>query len=207
MKITITKLIGFLLALSLTSAFPALARGAASSLDRLQAQQNVIALSTAEEDTLLFMREEEKMARDVYLVLYKTWKKAVFNNIAASEQQHMDAILKKLNLFGLPDPVLPKIGNFTNTDLQILYDQLIAQGKLSYKDALTVGATIEDMDIRDLQLAIEATNNLGLKITYQNLMEGSKNHLRAFVGQLRKQGLDYSPQYIEQALFDAILEV
>ncbi|MEQ1528000.1 MAG: DUF2202 domain-containing protein, partial [Methylococcales bacterium] len=143
-------------------------------LRQASAGANVTVLSAAEQDTVLFMREEEKMARDVYLTLYKTWKKPVFNNIAASEQRHMNAILKKLNLFGLLDPVLPKIGHFTNTDLQILYDQFITPGKLSYKDALAAGATIEDMDIRDLQAAIAATDNLRLKTTYQNLLEGSK---------------------------------
>jgi len=207
MKTNATKLIGLILALSLFSAYPVLARGPAAGSYRLQSQQNATVLSEAEEDTILFMREEEKMARDVYLTLYKTWKKAVFNKIAASEQKHMDAIRKKLNLFGLPDPVLPNIGRFTNTDLQILYDQLITQGKQSYKDALVAGATIEDMDIRDLQTAIAATNNLKLKTTYQNLLEGSKNHLRAFVNLLQKQGFEYSPQFIDQALFDAILGI
>jgi hypothetical protein len=70
-----------------------------------------------------------------------------------------------------------------------------------------VGATIEDKDIMDLVAAIKATNNLSLKTTYENLLEGSKNHLRAFVGLLRKQGMDYAPQFIDQALFDAILGV
>jgi len=207
---TTTKLIGFALALSLSSAFPALARGPSSGSGGLRTQQtvqNLTPLSTAEEDTLLFIREEEKMARDVYLTLYKTWKKAVFKNIAASEQKHMDAVLKKINLFGLTDPALPGVGRFTNPDLQALYDQLIAQGKLSYIDALRAGATIEDVDILDLMIAIEATSNLALKTTYENLLEGSKNHLRAFVGLLQNQGIEYNPQYIDQALFDAILGI
>lgn len=208
---TTTKLIGFTLALSLSSAFPALAGGPTSSgsggLRTQQTLQNLTQLSTAEADTLLFMREEEKMARDVYLTLYKTWKKTVFKNIAASEQKHMDVVLKKINLFGLTDPALPGVGRFTNPDLQALYDQLIAQGKLSYIDALRAGATIEDVDILDLMIAIEATSNLALKTTYENLLEGSKNHLRAFVGLLQNQGIEYNPQYIDQALFDAILGI
>ncbi|MFA5924105.1 MAG: DUF2202 domain-containing protein [Methylococcaceae bacterium] len=204
---TTTKLIGFALALSLSSAFPALARGPSSGSGGLRTQQNIAVLSAAEEDTLLFMREEEKMARDVYQTLYKAWKKPVFKNIAASEQKHMDAVLKKINLFGLTDPALAGVGRFTNMNLQALYDQLIAQGKLTYIDALRAGATIEDVDIRDLMIAIEETNNLALKTTYENLLEGSKNHLRAFAGLLQKQGIKYSPQFIDQDLFDAILGV
>ena len=119
----------------------------------------------------------------------------------------MDAILKKIKLFGLTDPSLLGIGSFTNPDLQELYSQLIEQGRLSYNDALTAGATIEDKDILDLMNAIKGTKNLALKTTYQNLTEGSKNHLRAFVGLLKNQGLEYTPQFISQDLFDAILRV
>ena len=57
------------------------------------------------------------------------------------------------------------------------------------------------------QAAIEATSNLALKTTYENLLEGSKNHLCAFAGLLQNQGIEYNPQYIDQALFDAILGI
>jgi hypothetical protein len=119
----------------------------------------------------------------------------------------MDAILKKIKLFGLTDPNSSKIGSFINPDIQELYNELIYQGRLSYNDALTVGATIEDRDILDLMNAIKGTKNLALKTTYQNLLEGSKNHLRAFVGLLKNQGIEYNPQFISQELFDAILGV
>ena len=50
------------------------------------AQSTAVTASLSEEDiaNLTLMREEEKMARDVYLNLYKRWKKPVFNNIASS---------------------------------------------------------------------------------------------------------------------------
>ena len=207
MKTTTKKLIGFALILSLLSAFPALAREPSSEASRLQTQQSVTTLSETEQKTLLFMREEEKLARDVYIVLYKSWNKNIFKNISSSEQQHMDAILKKIKLFGLTDPNSSKIGSFINPDLQELYNELIYQGRLSYNDALTVGATIEDRDILDLMNAIKGTKNLALKTTYQNLLEGSKNHLRAFVGLLKNQGIEYNPQFTSQELFDAILGV
>jgi len=38
---------------------------------------------------LRFMREEEKLARDVYLKLFDTWKLTVFSRIARSEQRHL----------------------------------------------------------------------------------------------------------------------
>ena len=199
----IKKTLSYALVLSLCCAFPVMARGPGAG----QNTQTSPSLSAAEQDTLLWIREEEKLARDVYSTLYKVWKVRVFTNIAASEQRHMDALLKKIELYGLVDPALPQVGVFSQPEMQALYNELLAKGKLSKIDALIVGATIEDMDIRDLLDAIASTNNLGLQATYQNLLEGSKNHLRAFVGLLQNQGVDYEPQYIDQELFDAILGV
>ena len=63
-------------------------------------------LDPAEESTLLYMREEEKLARDVYIALDQSWSEPVFENIAESEQRHMDTVLAKLNFFGIDDPVV-----------------------------------------------------------------------------------------------------
>ncbi len=198
------------LLLGLFASLPLMAKGPmhGAQTHRVTAPIQQVAPLTADETRdLLWVREEEKLARDTYMSLYKIWGAVVFKNIAASEQKHMDAILKKLNLFGLPDPAQAEIGLFTDQNLQSLYGQLNTQGRQSIVEALRVGATIEDMDIRDLMNAVDATSNLALKTTYQNLLEGSKKHLRAFVGLLRAQGSDYSPQFIDEALFDAILGV
>jgi hypothetical protein len=196
----IVKLIVTTGVLSLMFAAPVQAKGTAV--------QNI--LPVTEQTTLLTMREEEKLARDAYLTLHGMFGQSVFKNIAASEQRHMDALLKKINLFALTDPALPQTGRFTNPTFQALYTQFLqwlAQSKPTYIDALKVGATIEDLDINDLNAAIAATSSLALKTTYQNLLEGSKQHLRTFVGLLRSQGQDYDPQYIDRALFEAILGV
>lgn len=199
-----------LILLACAAAVPALAKGpnnSSSPQSTARTSVTVPALSAEEADTLLWMREEEKVARDVYIKLYQRWKKPVFNRIASSEQRHFDAVGAKIETYGLTDPALPWLGQFTDPELQDAYDQLSAQGLQSYVQALTVGATIEDMDIRDLQNAIAGTDETALKTTYQNLLEGSKNHLRAFVKLLRTSGVDYTPQYIDELFFDAIVGV
>jgi len=200
---TINNSIVFILALALFVPTVSLAKG--SSRSRVKDQPVTVGLSPAEIDTLLWMREEEKLARDVYLKLGKKWKQAIFNNIAASEQNHMDALLKKINTFGLEDPVLDGYGKFHSPVLQDLYDRLIAEGSESYIEALRVGVEIEDLDIVDLIKAVEESNNLSLQTTYASLLEGSKSHLRAFVGSLDQQGADYQIEYIEDDLLEAIL--
>lgn len=199
-----------LILIACAAALPALAAGPNRTAPPRSAPRAALALpalSAAESDTLLWMREEEKVARDVYVKLYQRWKKPVFGRISTSEQRHFDAIGAKIDLQGLTDPALPAPGQFADQGLQAAYDELTATGLQSYSQALTVGATIEDMDIRDLQDAIAGTDDPALRRTYEHLMEGSKSHLRAFVGLLRGLGLDYAPQYIDELFFDAIVGV
>ena len=163
-------------------------------------------LSTTEASALVFMREEEKLARDVYQLLYTQWGQKVFSNIAASEQQHMDAVALLLTRYNLPDPAAATApGVFQDPHVQELFNALMAQGQTSLIAALTVGATIEDLDIQDLQTRIAATDNADIALVFNELMKGSRNHMRAFISQLTKQGVTYTPQYITQAEFDAIV--
>lgn len=164
-----------------------------------------VQVTADEAATLLWMREEEKLARDVYQALYAQWKQLEFLRIANAEQKHFDALGARLTQYGLVDPALPAPGEFSQQALQEVYWQMIDQGSRSYVQALTAGATIEEIDIADLIAAIDATTNLAIKRTYENLLEGSKNHLRAFVGLLRSLGVDYTPTHIDPVLFDAII--
>ncbi|OYV40062.1 MAG: ferritin [Thiomonas sp. 20-64-5] len=164
------------------------------------------ALSTTEADALVFMREEEKLARDVYQLLYAQWGQKVFSNIAASEQQHMDAVALLLTRYSLPDPAAgTAVGVFKDSALQQMFNTLMAQGQTSLVAALTVGATIEDLDIQDLQQRIATTDNADIALVFNELMKGSRNHLRAFISQLTNLGVTYTPRYITQAEFDAIV--
>jgi hypothetical protein len=142
-------------------------------------------VSQAEIDGLLWMREEEKLARDAYNVFFEQYHMQIFANIAASEQQHMDAILTLLNRYGIPDPAAGSDpGEFTNPDLQALYDQLVAQGAASLQAAYEVGVTIEMTDIDDLNERLAAVTHRDIREVYLNLKTASQNHLRAFQRQL-----------------------
>ena len=105
-------------------------------------------LSDAEREAILLMREEEKLARDVYNYLEVLWSARAFTNISASEQTHMDAMLALLNKYEIDDPVGDDVpGQFVNQDLQKLYDELVARGSKSLVEAYRVGAAIEEIDI------------------------------------------------------------
>jgi hypothetical protein len=164
-------------------------------------------LSAAEIEGLLYMREEEKLARDVYLTLYETWSIPVFQNIASSEVTHMEAVKTLIDRYDLQDPAAGQdVGVFANETLQGLYDQLVTQGSQSLTNALRVGAAIEEIDILDLEEYLTQTDKADIQRVYQNLIKGSRNHLRAFVNNLeRRSGETYEPQYLDQVVYDEII--
>jgi hypothetical protein len=166
------------------------------------AKQN---LSVNETSGLLYMYEEEKMARDVYNAFYAQWGQPVFQNIAASEQVHMDAVKTLLVRYGIAVPGTTA-GVFVDPTLQALYKSLVTSGKQSLADALKVGATIEEVDINDLQSRLAQTTTADIRLVYNNLMKGSYNHLRSFTSLLnRLTGEVYQPQYLSTTLYQSIV--
>lgn len=163
-------------------------------------------LTEAERSGLLQMREEEKLARDVYQALYEKWGQQIFTNIASSEQQHTDAVKAVLDRHGIADPVTDDTpGVFSNPAFTGLYNTLVAQGSTSITAAYTVGATIEDLDINDLQDLLATTQAPDVAYVYTNLMRGSRNHLRSFTRQLSQDGGEYTAQYLSQSEVDEII--
>ncbi|MCB2016450.1 MAG: DUF2202 domain-containing protein [Hydrogenophaga sp.] len=179
-----------------------------SAMSTNLSQMPVEALSAAEAQSLTFMREEEKLAGDVYTRLATVWgsQVRVFDNIAVSEDAHTEAIRQLLERYALPDPSASTgEGQYVNADLQALYGQLVASGSNSLDDALRVGLTIEELDIRDIQVALQGIDNADIRTVYENLLSGSRNHLRAFYAVLTQRGGSYTPQYISEADFLAIV--
>ncbi len=165
-------------------------------------------LSTAESASLTYMREEEKLAHDVYARLNTLWgsQTPVFGNIAQSEATHTEAVRLLLVRYSLPDPAdnLSE-GLFVAPVLQQLYYDLTAQGSTSLINALRVGAAIEEIDILDLENALPTIDNQDIRQVYANLLKGSRNHLRAFVQALAQQGVTYTPAYLTTDAYTAIV--
>jgi hypothetical protein len=163
-------------------------------------------LSQDETDALLYMREEEYLAHDVYLTLSQLYTKPIFRNIARSEQRHTDAIKALIIKYTLVDPAANHVtGVFTNPVLQTLYTSLVSQGSTSLLDGLNIGATIEDLDIADLKNNLLKVDNQDITAVFNNLTRGSRNHLRSFYANILFLGGTYTPQYLTQDEFDAII--
>lgn len=161
-------------------------------------------LTDADKEALLFMLEEEKLARDTYIFLNNQWALNQFANIKNSEQMHMDAVENLLIQYNIEYTILPE-GQFENQTLQNFYNQFIVDGAVSQANALQIGATIEDLDIVDLVDYINATSNTALINVFESLQCGSRNHLRSFVFGIENAGNTYTPQFLSQEDYDAII--
>ena len=163
-------------------------------------------LTDDERESIIYMREEEKLARDVYTLMYTKYNIRPFRNIKQAEQTHMDLMKDLMVKYGIDDPVSSdEAGVFKNTELKDLYSILVEQGNLSLVDALKAGALIEETDIVDLDKQLKVTQNKDIKDTYDYLRYGSENHLRAFVRNLKSNGIDYLPILLPKDDYDKII--
>ncbi len=162
-------------------------------------------LNSSEIEDLTYLREEEKVARDVYLYAYDKYGETTFQNISNAEQKHMDKVLELLNEYDLPDPALSERGMFKNNELQMLYNDLTSMVDSSVVEAFKVGATIEDLDISDIDDFINRAERKDILDMYDKLTCGSRNHMRAFTNELNNLDITYDVQFITQSEYDAII--
>ena len=154
---------------------------------------------------LVELREEEKLAHDVYVALAKKWQVPIFTNISQAESRHMNAVASLLKVYQLDDPVADRDqGEFTNPRFTALYQQLVQAGSDSLAEAYKVGALIEELDISDLQKVIAESTQPLVKQVFENLQRASRNHLRAFAARLAQQGETYTAKHLTQEQFDSI---
>ena len=175
------------------------------NLSSLEFISDPSSLSQTEKDGLILMREEEKLAGDVYAYFYEKYALRPFTNINKSEVQHSGAVLRLLTYFGIPDPALTEAGKFSNPEIQALYNKLTADGSTAEK-ALVVGAFIEEYDIADLRKLIAETQNADIKMVYTNLLNGSYNHIKAFTRVLAGRGVIYSPKILTAVEYSNIID-
>jgi hypothetical protein len=176
-------------------------------MHRLGVEMDTSALSDAETAGLIKMREEEKLARDVYQALGEKWNVPVFKNIAVSENRHTEAVKALLSAHGVVDPVSDDTrGVFQNQDLAKLYTDLVARGQSSIAEAYRVGAYIEDLDIADLEKEMKTVTHEDIRVVYEHLQNGSENHLRAFNRNIEiATGETYTPSFISKDTLEIIL--
>lgn len=165
-------------------------------------------ITDSEKSTILRMREDEKMARDVYLTMNEKWNQKVFANILESEEYHMSQIKMLIDKYKLEDPVAKtndQRGVFINQDIQKMYDEFVVYGSANVLAAYRAGAKIEELDIKELKEAIAGTEQKEIKNTYDYLENASENHLNAFVRNIDRLGVKYEPVVLSKEEYNSIV--
>lgn len=166
-------------------------------------------LRPEEQHDLQYAREVEKMARDVYEVLYANWNEYTFFSLMEVESWHMQVLKDALDKFGVADPLAgidSDNGAFTIAVLEQRYCDWTSEGMQSVAAAYRVAARAEEYDIRDLQTCLAATENAELRQIYQQLILSSENHLRACVDNLERLGEQYVPEVLTEEEVSRILQ-
>jgi hypothetical protein len=148
---------------------------------KLMVPKAPVELTAEEIEGLIETRQEEKVARDVYTVLYATWSEDFLAKIMASEQKHMDAVKNLLDYYEIDDPITDDaIGEFPEQKFTDMYNELVTLGTNSKEEAMLAGIAIEESSIGLLedQLVIATAKNL-IRV-YTHLLRGSQRHLVAF---------------------------
>lgn len=164
-------------------------------------------LTPSEIEGLMYLREEEKMAHDLYRAYFLDNNLHIFKKIALAERKHMKATRRLINFYGLTDPAIQAAGQFSDTTIQAMYDALLADGLVSPEDALNSAAYVEESDILDLMNELSATSNTNLIFVYSKLLNGSKRHLKGLVHILDNYGIVYQPQLLDSTLYNDIINM
>jgi hypothetical protein len=164
------------------------------------------ALSLSEKEGMLFIWEEEKVARDLYTSLYEKNNLSIFMSLMRSEQSHMDQANAIIDKYGLSIPK-NEPGASQNQTLQKIHDELLAKGLQSDQDALKAAATFEEISIVDLEREISTTKTEDIWVVYQGLLAGSRKHLRSYVADLHDLGTEYTPMHLKSAEFEEITNI
>jgi hypothetical protein len=130
---------------------------------------------------LIYLIQEEKLARDSYASIAKFNTSNKFKNITPSEQTHMDQLKVIFKTYGIKDPTTNlKAGVFVDKKLTALYKTLMDKAVLSSADAIAVGVLIEQTDIKDINTLSKSVTQADIKLVLANLLQGSEKHLAAF---------------------------
>lgn len=134
--------------------------------------------TAAEIAAIVNLWEDERFARDLYAHFAEIYRVPVFDNIARSEQTHLDQLQFLIDRYGLTVP------NGVRPDLEDLYRVAVGRGAVGVTEALMVAAELEAAGIMELELLSAQTDNEDVSYVVTQLLRGSQGHLLAFQRQV-----------------------
>lgn len=154
---------------------------AATAIFLPSAQAATPTITAAQKAQLIYIIQEEKLARDVYTALAAKGYSQKFGNITSSEQTHMNLVAGLLKTYGIANPTTGlKPGVFKDKTLTALYAKIMSTATKSSADAIAAGVLIEKTDIADIEKMLKGFTQQDINSVLNSLLSGSKKHLAAF---------------------------
>lgn len=163
-------------------------------------------LTASEIEYIYAVREDEKLARDLYYAFFNTYKLKAFENISKAEENHMKATERLLEYYGIEYPAAGERGKFANSVRQAQYDSLLQKGSTAL-EAFKVMAQYEEYNIVQYKKDLAGIVNPNVKIVIENLEKGSENHFKATIRQITALGGTYTAQLMTQEEYRAIIAI
>lgn len=163
---------------------------------------------TADETEFLYaIREDEKIAHDVYAAFSALYPAAkTISKIMTAESSHISAAEAVLDYYEIEYPPLSDTGIFEDADRQALYNDLITKGTTLIKAYGTM-ALMEEETVYAYKSIQNQLTNSNLSLLLSQLIKASSNHLRATVRQVVKLGGSYSPAYLSDEEYQTIINM
>lgn len=139
-------------------------------------------LTASQRAELVSMALNEKLTHDLYAQFYQAYHLRVFDNVAAAENNHLQALRTLMARYGITDPTAGQpAGNFgASSSAQATYDRLLSQGKASEQAALNVASGLENDAISSYGTALNGLSAQDAVQVLQNLKAAETRHLAAF---------------------------
>ena len=164
-------------------------------------------ITERDKNTLVYFREEEKLAADAYYYFYEQWANKIFQSVTASEDKHEGRIKDLLDYYGIDDPVKGyERGKFSNDSLKAFYIHLIFFGGQSLLHSYIAGVEIEERAFYDLDNAVKETENEGIIDIYKTHKIASEGYMRLFAGKLKDNSIIYKPKYLTEDSYNKIIK-
>ncbi|NTV17903.1 MAG: DUF2202 domain-containing protein [Bacteroidales bacterium] len=162
---------------------------------------------TADEIEFIYaVREDEKVARDLYFSFFGTFGLKPFENIGKAEDNHIKATEKLFDYYEIDYPALSENGKFENAIRQKLFDSLLLKGTPEL-EAFKVMAMLEESNIVEYGEVLKTIANPNIKIVIENLARASANHFKAAIRQITALGGTYTPALMTQEQYKAVIAI
>jgi len=161
-------------------------------------------LTANEIEFLYAVREDEKLARDVYNYFFEKYELRTFSNISKAEVTHITAVERLFYFYSINYPAVGPAGQFNDSARKEYYDNLVNKG-VTALEAFKSTTYLEEKDIADYTSVLKDVQNPNIKVVIENLIKGSMNHLKSSYRQVIALGGTYTPAFLTQEKFDEII--